>query len=62
MNTTILMDLGKVIERSLTMEPDDFKINLLRHDHPEKIHGTAKPLDDDYHRFMKLNNNICMRS
>jgi hypothetical protein len=41
MNTTILMDLGKVIERSLTMDPESFITNLLKNDHPEKIHKEA---------------------
>jgi len=31
----ILMELGKVIERSLTMEKDTFKRTLLNLDHPE---------------------------
>jgi hypothetical protein len=55
------MDLGKIVERSLTMEPDVFKANFLKKDHPDYKEGPIV-IEDDYHRFMKLNNNICLRS
>jgi hypothetical protein len=31
------MDLGKIVERSLTMAPEAFKSTFLRKDHPEYI-------------------------
>lgn len=31
----ILMELGKILERSLTMDPETFKRSLLKLDHPE---------------------------
>eukprot|EP01017_Pseudomicrothorax_dubius_P050461 TRINITY_DN9566_c0_g1_i2.p1 TRINITY_DN9566_c0_g1~~TRINITY_DN9566_c0_g1_i2.p1 ORF type:complete len:630 (-),score=137.85 TRINITY_DN9566_c0_g1_i2:37-1926(-) len=55
---SILIDLGKVIERSLTTSAEEFNSILLK--------GTPNPenlsLQDDYHRFMRLNNEICLRS
>lgn len=55
---TILMHLGKVMERHFTMEEEDFNINLVK----GKIPVNQPIIDDDHHRFMKLNNNVCLRS
>lgn len=55
----ILMDMGKILERVYTMEPDHFqalfnknKLNLA--DYPE--------LETDYHRYMVMNKTIALRS
>ncbi|KAL4427251.1 hypothetical protein ABPG74_011487 [Tetrahymena malaccensis] len=53
----ILMDLGKVMERQLTLDPETFRNGLLKNS-PVK----EQLIDDDHHRFMKLNKNICLRS
>lgn len=39
---TVLMDLGKIVERSLTMTPESFKSTFLRQDHPEYITNGVK--------------------
>ena len=59
---TVLMDLGKIVERSLTMTPEAFRATFLKQDHEEYLKNGPYTLDEDYHRFMKLNNDICMRS
>lgn len=57
------MDLGKILERQYTMSSDDFRKILLKEGHPEKKENDLKDfIDDDYHRFMKLNDNIMLRS
>ena len=59
----ILMDLGKVFERQYTMTSDEFRKVLLKEGHPDKPSNTGSEyIDDDYHRLMKLNNNIMLRS
>lgn len=50
----ILIEMGKVAERFLTLEKQDF-LDAFYGDRPDLI-------EDDYHRFMKMNDNICMRS
>lgn len=55
--TAVLSDLGKIVERQLTMSPEDFERSLVK----GKIVPDAK-VDEDHHRFMKLNDNICLRS
>lgn len=55
----ILLFLGKVLERMYTMPVDDFNQTLLKK--YEKEIGT-KGLDQDYHRFMTVNNEVCLRS
>ena len=56
---SILMDLGKIIERFLTMDKTSFEQSLvkahIKADQPSMI-------EDDHHRFMKLNDQICLRS
>lgn len=57
----LLMDLGKVLERFLTLPPEVFNDVLLsKNKEKAKEHKNAIP--DDHHRFMKLNNDICLRS
>ena len=59
----ILMDLGKVLERFLTLTPEVFTDVLLTKN-KQKLDekSMALLLPDDHHRFMKLNNDICLRS
>lgn len=53
----VLLDLGKILERFLTLSETDFRSALVKKElDPNFI------IDDDHHRFMKLNNNICLRS
>ena len=47
----VLMDLGKVMERQLTLDPVTFN-NALSKNAPKDAHIQ---LDEDHHRFMKLN-------
>ena len=53
----ILMNVGKIVERQLTFTRKDFEERFtsesLPPDYPELI---------DHHRFMKLNNEILLRS
>jgi hypothetical protein len=36
---------------------------MLKDDHPDKLpNEDQEKIEDDYHRFMKLNNDICIRS
>jgi hypothetical protein len=61
----VLMELGKVLERSITMEKEVFKRTLLKLDHPDQEGSCDSRLEmvpDDHHRFMKLNNDICLRA
>ena len=53
------MDLGKVIERSITLSPEVFKSVLMKN---HKVDNSTLRIEDDHHRFMKLNNDICLRS
>ena len=55
--TAVLSDLGKVVERQLTMSEEEFERSLVRGKIDENYVVT-----EDHHRFMKLNNNICLRS
>ena len=55
----ILLDLGKVLERFLTLTPEVFTQVLLGKD---KNVDDRHLIPDDHHRFMKLNNDICLRS
>ena len=55
----ILLFLGKVLERMYTMPVDDFNQLFLKEF--ENQIKTAK-MDQDYHRFMSVNNEICLRS
>lgn len=55
-NNLILMELGKSLERFLTMEEHEFKSSLVKGELGENFIG------EDHHRFMRLNNNICLRS
>jgi len=57
----LLMDLGKVLERFLTLTPEVFNGALLGKD-KEKAKENKNAIPDDHHRFMKLNNDICLRS
>ena len=52
------MDLGKIMEKQLCLTPEEFNQHLVK----GKIDESIEALDDDHHRFMKLNNNICLRS
>lgn len=54
----ILLSMGKILERSMTLSPEQFKKVLLKGSNPT----AADMIDDDHHRFMKLNNEICLRS
>lgn len=58
---SLLLDLGKVLERFLTLPQDVFKEALLSKEEidPKRLDSL---IPDDYHRFMKLNNDICLRS
>lgn len=53
----ILSDLGKIMERQLTMTKEEFEKSFVKGKVDPELHVT-----DDHHRFMKLNNNICLRS
>jgi hypothetical protein len=55
----LLMDLGKVLERFLTLPAETFQGVLLNRDKESRIKNA---IPDDHHRFMKLNNDICLRS
>lgn len=57
MRHTILSDLGKVLERQLTMKEKDFNEAFVIGKTSDAVH-----VEEDHHRFMKLNNNICLRS
>lgn len=51
------MGLGKVMENQLCLEPEEFN-NILSKEKRDK----EAILDTDHFRFMKLNNNICLRA
>jgi hypothetical protein len=55
----ILIQMGKILERVYTMEPDHFNHTFLKDRQNLSLHA---PLEDDYHRFMVLNDTICLRS
>lgn len=55
----ILMDLGKILERVYTMEPDHYEGVFSK---TKQNLDKYKLDDDDFHRFMKVNNDICLRS
>ncbi|EGR34709.1 mitochondrial mRNA processing protein, putative [Ichthyophthirius multifiliis] len=52
----ILMDLGKILEKQLTLDEQTFKDALLKTSTKNIL------IEDDHHRFMKLNGDICLRS
>jgi len=54
----VLMKLGKVVEKQLTLSKDEFEKNFII----GKIPEGQPPIDDEHYRYMKLNNNICLRS
>ncbi len=59
----ILMDLGKVSERQFTLSSEEFRKMLLKEGHADKLPNQGKEgLEEDYHRFMRLNDDICIRS
>lgn len=53
----VLMDLGKIMENQLCLEPETFWNHLKKGENDKDA-----VLDTDHHRFMKLNNNVCLRS
>lgn len=55
----ILMFLGKILERMYTMEVDDFDSLLVK---SKQDLSKGLVLEEDYHRFMKVNDDICLRS
>lgn len=55
----ILMFMGKVFERMYTMEVDEFNSLLLK---SQQDLTNAVPLEEDYHRFLIMNQKICLRS
>ena len=57
-NNNILMDIGKIVERSLTLDANIFNEVLSKNSTNVNEHK----INDDHHRFMKLNNEICLRS
>ena len=50
-----LMNTGKILERSMTMPEEEF---IGRYVKPDNKYGQI----EDFHRFMILNNEICLRS
>lgn len=58
-NHLILIQMGKILERVYTMEPDHFNATFIK---DKQNLGLFPPVDDDYHRFMVLNDKICLRS
>ena len=63
MPNIVLMELGKVSERQFTLSSQDFKKIMLKEGHPDKMPNQDQEIiQDDYHRFMKLNDDICIRS
>lgn len=58
-NHLILIQMGKILERVYTMEPDHFNATFIK---GKQNLGLYPPVDDDYHRFMILNDKICLRS
>lgn len=55
----ILMFLGKIFERMYTMEVKEFQELLIK---AKQDLSSAAPLEEDYHRFMLMNKDICLRS
>lgn len=55
----ILLNLGKVLERYLTLTPEEFNSALLKKNANQE---NKYLIPDDHHRFMKVNNDICLRS
>jgi hypothetical protein len=55
----ILLNLGKILERMYTMTVDDFN-HLLLKETQDLSKGVM--IDEDYHRFMSVNNEVCLRS
>lgn len=55
----ILLNLGRVLERFLTLTPDEFNSSLLKNN---AKYENKYVIPDDHHRFMKVNNDICLRS
>lgn len=55
----ILLFLGKVLERMYTMNPEEFNESLVKKFmHPDNL----SMLEEDHHRFMLMNDEICLRS
>lgn len=55
----ILMFMGKVFERMYTMEVDEFNSLLVK---SKQDLSNAVPLEEDYHRFLIMNQKVCLRS
>lgn len=55
----ILLFLGKVLEKMYTMERDEFNESMVKR-FMDPSNQTM--LEDDHHRFMFVNNEICLRS
>ncbi|CAD8073787.1 unnamed protein product [Paramecium sonneborni] len=50
-----LLMSGKIVERQLTQEKDEFENRQIKLD-------SQMPVIEDFHRFMELNNEMCLRS
>ncbi|CAD8160904.1 unnamed protein product [Paramecium pentaurelia] len=50
-----LLMTGKIVERQLTQDKEEFENRYIKLD-------PNMPLVDDFHRFMELNNEMCLRS
>jgi hypothetical protein len=61
-NVEILMEMGKVLERMYTMDIDRFNKAFLEKDDNGYLPAEEGLVDDDYHRYFMLNDNICLRS
>ena len=55
----VLLQLGKVLERMYVMSIEDFQYLFMK-GHESECRDVA--IDEDYHRYMSVNNEICLRS
>ena len=58
-NVQVLMDMGKILERMYTMDIDRFRKCFINGYKEENIEGL---IDEDYHRYFIVNDEICLRS
>lgn len=55
----ILMDMGNILEKLYTLSPERFNAIFVKDKQNLKAYDLV---EDDYHRFMRLNNDLCLRS
>ena len=55
----ILMDMGNILEKVYTMEPEHFEGVFIK---GKQDLSKYSLVEEDYHRFLKINDDLCLRS